>query len=781
MNKKEVIISAKLDSSDFDRSIKTMKDKLSQITAPAEMSQQILQTRTRMSEMGMGRPPTEAERRRADAETKNAMRDTEKFIKEQVQQQDKLIKAYDTRIKQLKELKKLEEDNLKTGKEDLQLKERITRHETSISRLRQAAMEKDSTINRAADVVAAGGGGGGKGPGGIRGFINQMGGLPNILGGIGTGILTAVQAGRFYNDMPLVEAQGRAAMSGMGSSLMGAAASGRLGTETMFNPERMKALEEAQRFARLNRVLSVGQLAGGLAAGAGGIMAGAASGAALGSIVPGIGTAVGGIAGGIGGAYMGLRAAGGMEGMAQGLGAMGVPGLSSYFEARQGAQIAERFRAMEEAEKAQSPLKKLTTEFYQQRYRQDLGFQRSIGIGDEELRGEQGLIRRGAQAGFIDQDIMGAASNILAAGGSTRTARESAITANQLSRNFDLTNASQVLGMVGGRLGGGTQSDNAVIRLLAEGTKLGLDKSEFVQENRQFVQAAASIAANAGVRSAEGFQQVGSQLGAFMTDPTTGGIRSATTAYQRFEQLSGEGSGPAREAMRINAMAQSNPGFQKLLSEDRMVAFDIANMSMSEFTPDNPVVKSAMAQSGMSFEELKKSKTQAAVSGVDMTGMLDKKMSGLQNILKENPKMTMQQLAQLPEFGSAVATARQVGVASGMSATDTTSLLAGMMNLPESQMADFQKEAAKAMGKADTTGRVGDITAAGDAAGLAAMSESVNKMTGEFKDAGEAASKMTSAFLEAMTRFQEAIRSGDNNAIMQAFGGMQQTQSGASK
>jgi hypothetical protein len=706
------------------------------------------------------------------------MREIQSFIKEQVKQQDMLQKAYNTRIDQLKKLKELQEQNLKLGKEDLELKEKIAKHEASIERLRSATLEKDRIINQAADILGAGGRGGGRG---IRGFISRMGGWSHILGGIGTGILTAVQVGQFYNDIPLVEAQGRAAMAGIGSSLMGAAASGRLGTETMFTPERMKALEEAQRFATLNRILTIGQLAGSILTGAGGIVAGVTSGAALGSIIPGIGTAIGGILGGLGGAYMGIKAIGGLEGIAQKLGALNIPGLSSYFQARQGAKIAERFKAMEEAEKAQSPLKKLTTEFYQQRYRQDLEFQRAIGISDEELRGKEGLIARGAREGFIDANIMRASLDILAAGGSTRAARESAITANQLIRNFDLTNASQVLGIISGRLGGGAVSDNAVIRLLAEGTKLGLDKSEFVQENRQFIQTAATIAANAGVRSAEGFQEVGSRFGAFVTDLTTGGIQSAATAYQRFEQLTSEAGGPAREAMRIASMAQSSEGFRKLLETDRDVAYDIAEMKMSEFTPDNLIVKSAMQQTGMSFDELKKIKMEAAIGSIDMTGRLDAKIAKAKNILKENPKMTMRQLVQLPEFGSVIASARQVGVARGMSVTDTASLVAAMMNLPESQRADFTKEMEKVLAKTSGKGRVGEITEAGDAAGLAAMSESIHNMSEEFEKAGKAASQMTASFLEAMLKFQEAIKSGDNQAVLKAFQQMQQPQGGTTQ
>jgi hypothetical protein len=228
-------------------------------------------------------------------------------------------------------------------------------------------------------------------------------------------------------------------------------------------------------------------------------------------------------------------------------------------------------------------------------------------------------------------------------------------------------------------------------------------------------------------------------------------------------------------------MAQSSEGFRKLLETDRDVAYDIAGMKMSEFTPDNLVVKSAMQQTGMSFEELKKAKMESAIGSIDMTGRLDAKIANAKNILKENPKMTMQQLVQLPEFGSVVASARQVGVASGMSVTDTASMVAAMMNLPESQRADFTKEMEKALGKTSGKGRVGEITEAGDAAGLAAMSESIQNMSGEFEKAGKAASQMTASFLDAMLKFQEAIKSGDNQAVLGAFQQMQQPQSGTAK
>jgi hypothetical protein len=40
---------------------------------------------------------------------------------------------------------------------------------------------------------------------------------------------------------------------------------------------------------------------------------------------------------------------------------------------------------------------------------------------------------------------------------------------------------------------------------------------------------------------------------------------------------------------------------------------------------------------------------------------------------------------------------------------------------------------------------------------------------------------MTASFLDAMLKFQEAIKSGDNQAVLGAFQQMQQPQSGTAK
>jgi hypothetical protein len=108
--------------------------------------------------------------------------------------------------------------------------------------------------------------------------------------------------------------------------------------------------------------------------------------------------------------------------------------------------------------------------------------------------------QRGTEAGFTRDMTRDMMISILGAGGSTRAARELAPRALMYQRDYDITNANQLLGRISGTIGGAVQSEQSLIRILAEGQKQGLDKSEFREENRKFTQSVADAVYRVGAR-----------------------------------------------------------------------------------------------------------------------------------------------------------------------------------------------------------------------------------------------------------------------------------------
>lgn len=752
--KKELIISAKLDTQELDRSFKALRDKMASITAPIQEQQQFMQVRQRAAQLGLGRPITPEEQRRMDEQIKRSNREMESFVKEQLKHHDAINKAIQNRKNELERLNKLYRESIELGKEDLKLQERISNQQKAITRLETAQKARERVIEEAVERIE-------------RDKKTETGG-PSRLGigrrimGTLTGIFSALQfiskAAEVLNEIPTTIGRGEAALaSGVAGGALQSALTGRMSSYAFYAPERLKAIQEAVRHSNMARPIAIVRLI---------------SGAGMGTVING---PVGGLIGGI-------AASGGIEGFLGNLGALGIPGLSRIFEARRAEAFVRKFQEMEEIEKQKSPLRRAAEQYYSANYFRDLQFQRQLGISDIELMGPQGLIRRGAEAGFTQEDIFGASASILAAGGTTRVARESAILSNVLARNFDLTNASQILGIIGGRAGTGAASEQAIIKMLAEGTRIGLNRSELVQEQRQFMQIAASIGAAAGVRGPEGFGRVAEMLSGFVTQTTTAGISDAAMAYRRFEELTGQQGGPARQAFRVAEMARQAPELRTLTTdvEGRLLLQDIADMPISEFTEENPVVRAAMMRTGMSFEQLMAAKRAGVAGSFDLTGILDRGAGArLREMVRERPGVPIAELLQTQEGGTAVALTRQLGLAYGMNTEQAASLLAGYLGITDTRgVRDIQSIIGRMQGGPELTGRRGDITRAGDAAGFAAITDTVQQLDEDFKNAGRAAAQFSAKMIEIIGIIEQSVKNKDIEAAREAAKMLIQQQAG---
>jgi hypothetical protein len=231
-----------------------------------------------------------------------------------------------------------------------------------------------------------------------------------------------------------------------------------------------------------------------------------------------------------------------------------------------------------------------------QTYQTDLATQRQLGLSDEGLRGNAygtsgGFFGKANDAGFTNDQARAAAGNIIGAGGSTRSARGNAVDALKAERNLDITNASQIFGKLSGSIGSDTGSKDAFIKILAEGTKIGLDGSQYREENRKFIESAATIVGKSGATSSEGLDQILNVVGKFFGgDKTTRGIEAGQNAYELYRQKSVEQSGPTG-TMRAAGIIK-NPVLNKLDTFSRAALF---NIPIDQLTSDNPAVQALAA------------------------------------------------------------------------------------------------------------------------------------------------------------------------------------------
>lgn len=218
---------------------------------------------------------------------------------------------------------------------------------------------------------------------------------------------------------------------------------------------------------------------------------------------------------------------------------------------------------------------------YLQEWRRNLGFQRQTGLNENDFRG--GYLGGIHGAGFGTEQGLGMSSTILGAGGSTRSATGNAAFALQMQRIFDLTNSGQALGALSGQLGSSQASKEALIKIQAEGTRIGLNQSEFREENRKFVEMAAGIINQSNVTSGAGVDQLVGTLGRFMGEKTMTGMSAGLSAYQAYQSQTNTMSGPS--AVMRAAGIMNDPLLKQLSAEDQAALFGLGEAGVNVDDP----------------------------------------------------------------------------------------------------------------------------------------------------------------------------------------------------
>jgi hypothetical protein len=383
--------------------------------------------------------------------------------------------------------------------------------------------------------------------GGFGGAMKGMGRVmtPAIAAQLGVGALgVAGTAATFYGQaqkqIGTFGERVNVARARSAQNLLGEAAQlreqGRSYEMELFGKERLKALDAAQNRMMRERTEDKWELGGTVATGAvmgGGLIA--KLGAPL-NAIPGIGQAL--YAGGIGlGGLVG-------GGMAFGGAMLSDRKRSMMFDEDAyneliGSIGSDTYQQQRKALEARNFELLNANKFFEGRRGRMLETQRALGLSDEELfGGEESLYKRASRAGFTGDIVEDQAQQILQAGGTTSVAGgQGGIYAAQMARGLDLTNAGQLMGMMsGGRNLNADQSKDAIIRMFAEATRIGLDTSE----TRTFMESATQMAYQTGGDSDAIAQMMGGGLGQL---PTGRGIQAATNAMNRIRGRTGEMSG----------------------------------------------------------------------------------------------------------------------------------------------------------------------------------------------------------------------------------------------
>ena len=661
--KKSLTISTRFDTQDFDRSITQMQQKLKDLYAPSDAIRMQSQTAGRLNQMGMnvGGPPGSAQERHSI----QYRRELANSMKEEFKKQEDRVREILKGEKGIENLRKKEKELTGDLEEQLKIRKKITEEMEKLSSKKEEFYNKDKALNQAADIEES--------------FKERQTAIRKLqiakaaaaLGAVGTAIGVGAD---------IYEQLGRSAFRtkvNTGSAMQGTAGKS---IEDMRSPygqawmaERQRAISDASSMDKITRRTDIARAAGGTAMMGAGALGMAGSSALTGTILGAPAGVVGmlgsgasmaggaaslfgngrmralsasGILSGAGSAVNEStigKATGGGFGVGNWLKSQGDQQMKEY-NSILAKEFAQNFQKALSAEQQMNPLKELAAKTYDENYSTYLQSQRSMGLNFGTFHGAGGFREKAVNAGFTDQMGMGMSNEILGAGGSTRMARDS-VFGLQAQRGMNLTNAGQVMGTLSGGLGSSGASEEALIKIFAKGMELGLDRSDFAEENRKFTQAAAEIISRTGAGGASDTERTANRFGEFIADKTGVGIEAAKGAYEKYQEISSTTTGP-RGVMVASAMMRD----EKLKALPTLEKQALADMREEDITENNPAALSIANELGISVAELasrKKGTTQFSISRFkghdEARERLKKAGVNIPNSMEEFQKLTPQQ------------------------------------------------------------------------------------------------------------------------------------------
>jgi hypothetical protein len=574
--KKELVLSARMefDQADLDKTVAGLQKKLREIYAPGDMVRQQVLTNQRLQSSGIGGNvggPSSTTSASYGAATMRERRETEQSIQKQVQSQEKMAKLIVQRDDFMRKLEDKQKTMLQGSKEELKVKEQLGKMEENQYKLRETYKQRDALLNQQMDLrekskqASQGFSAGGFDLMRRHASMGQYGYAANTFGrmfsgmtpdqmkmagggmlGAGAGAMAIGRGVENIGGLPmrLEQARGSAVGATTGQDLS-KVYGGQAPFEAQWMKERTAASGEAKEKMEFNRKADVLKGVGQLLMGAGG--------GALMGMKAGPWGAVAGAAAGTGTAYanMGDRTRLSMN-----------PFAGKEYEQMLASQKATDYQQTLEAMKEQNPMKKGGIEYFQNNMMRNVGAQRQMGMGNKQFYGQGGFLNQGANAGFMNEQMIDMSSQIIGAGGSARTGRQAAL-GLQMQRAGQ-TNAGNILGSIGGSVQSPEATKRATIGIMAEAFQIGLDNTDFAEENRRFTQAAATIIGRTGATSGEDSDKVSRTLAMFMGQRTGRGVEAATTAYEKYQNRASDVSGRRGQigmdtAMRDSVLGKLDP------------------------------------------------------------------------------------------------------------------------------------------------------------------------------------------------------------------------------
>lgn len=647
------------------------------------------QTADRLSNIGLGGNMSKPSMEAYTKATQSARKEMDLLIAAEARRQEVMGKNIGQREQLLKKLKADQTAAVGDADKELKIREKIARVEENIYKQREHYKQRDQTINQAIDARQKMYSGVGDRAQDLYSTLRTKGagaaakqGIGMMGGGMAAGAAILGATGQAINfGTDVYEQLGRSPFrTKLNTGAAMESTAGRTMEDMqsvygqMWGKERGRAAQDAARQNEISRNADKARIASGSALIGGGAMGMAAGAGMSGTIV---GLPAGLVAGGVGLGAMatgagrifgnertrslatsGLLSSAGSAINESGIGKMtgGMFGAGNWLKGQGDQQMkqynsilakefADNFQSALQAEQQTNPLKKLAGQTYQQNYMRDLGTQRSLGLNYDSFHGAGGFRERGINAGFTEDMMTGMSQGILGAGGSTRMGRQSEL-GLQMQRGLNMTNASQILGTVSGSMGDAGATKNATIKILAEGMKLGLDDSKFAEENRRFTQAVADVVAKSGTKTAEGAESAAAGFGRFVGEKTNAGIEAAQGAYQRFQAISSETTGP-RGVMRAAAFL-SDPLLSKLSTIDKQ---SLMKVPEEDLTTDHPLVINAAEVAKSSPQAIIDSIKKGNAASVNRLPGGDKARNKIQAYMKSKnmEKMTEEDMQAAPQ------------------------------------------------------------------------------------------------------------------------------------
>lgn len=168
---------------------------------------------------------------------------------------------------------------------------------------------------------------------------------------------------------------------------------------------------------------------------------------------------------------------------------------------------------------------------------------------------------------------------------------------NQLERAG--LNGAQMVGSLSASIQSPEANRRATISIMSEAFKIGLDNTEFAEENRKFTTAAAGIIGRTGVTEKSDQDRISETLAQFLGSRTNAGVQNAQGDYEKFQERSSQMTG-RRGALRFSS-AMQDKDVSKLSASDQT---ELLSMRDEDLNEKNPALHTLAKDAGISVEEL---------------------------------------------------------------------------------------------------------------------------------------------------------------------------------